>query len=208
MNSIAIVMLLWQQGESAADPHRWSVRIGQAVRSCRPCHVAKVTYFCFTSSVLFVAFLLIIRLVVFPLLVITFFSSSRCSAEVIAFSELVSSLCPFIPDLPSAVCLKKKWCPTCLLMPYFTPATASHLGAHLSLPHRIHLVKDQQQSHSIVKKNQHMQKILFPQYYLTNSHGTYFYCVGALQSTLLIFPLSALHIACIFIFLLGRILHI
>lgn len=96
--------------------------------------------------------------------------------------------------LPSAVSLKKKWCPMCLLMPYFTPATASHLGGHLSLPHRIHLVKDQQKSHSIVKKTTHAKNII-PKPSLTNSYGTYLYCVWALESTLLIFLLSALHIA-------------
>lgn len=36
------VMLLWQQGEGAADPHRWRVRIGEAVGWRWPCHAAKV----------------------------------------------------------------------------------------------------------------------------------------------------------------------
>lgn len=49
-------------------------------------------------------------------------------------------------------------------------------------------------------KSQHCEKNPtraknIPKPSLTNSYGTYFYCVWALQSTLLIFSLSALHIA-------------
>lgn len=133
MNSIAIVMLLWQQGESAADPHRWSVRIGQAVGICRPCHVAKVTYFCFTSSVLFFFFLGFPfsnrTSCVYPSCYYLFFSFSRCSAEVIAFSELVSFLCPFIPS--PTFHLQSVWrrsdvlcASSCLTSPQLLPVTS------------------------------------------------------------------------------------